>query len=215
MIRNPAFWQLEKEAPLLSRNHDFLKDGDNSAVFARVAKWPELVGVDAAAQITPQDTIARALEIMRENKVRYCFSARRAWSSSPRISPAAHMPWNARHRAGPPFLKNPCIYGTHQVLACLNSFSPPPLSLSLAQKATSLTVFDKEKNENVAVVQSLGVIAKREENPYDEEFDRIAIKDAQRTFRSLENRQQMIGMSVRSRAMALCERKTLRVGGQR
>lgn len=69
MIRNHAFWQLEKEAPLLSRNHQLLKDGDNSEIFARVANWPAMVGVGSAVQVTPKDTIARALQIMSENKV--------------------------------------------------------------------------------------------------------------------------------------------------
>lgn len=69
MLRNPNFWQLEKDAPLLSRNHGFLKHDDNTSIFERVAKWPAMVGVEAAPTVAPTDTIATAIKRMQESKV--------------------------------------------------------------------------------------------------------------------------------------------------
>jgi hypothetical protein len=44
----------------------------------------------------------------------------------------------------------------------------------------------------------------KQENPYDEEFDRIAVKDAIRTFRGKANQKQMIGMLACSIHAASC-----------
>lgn len=65
---------------------------------------------------------------------------------------------------------------------------------TLLSQASSITVYDESKKENVALITALGQVIEREANPYDEEFDRIAIKDAERTFKSRDNRLQMIGM---------------------
>lgn len=55
-------------------------------------------------------------------------------------------------------------------------------------------MYDPEKKENVATITATNDMFERHANPYDEEFDRIAVKDAIRTFRSKENQHQMIGM---------------------
>lgn len=69
MIRTPGFWQTEGDAPLLTRNHGMLQDGDNELIFERVAKWPSLVGIEASPVITPKDPILKALQVMLEDKV--------------------------------------------------------------------------------------------------------------------------------------------------
>lgn len=69
----------------------------------------------------------------------------------------------------------------------------------MALQTKTITVVDPEKNENVATITALGMTFEKQDNPYDEEFDRIAVKDAIRTFRGKDNQKQMIGVCAARR----------------